>query len=114
MRFLIAGAVCWCALITAFVAVSIWETEEPPRRIVTVDLVELTSDFTLNLAADDLSNKQVEAQSREWAERLQAQIHAVARENNLIILPRSFGVYGAQDITVMIRDAQDHKQEVPE
>ena len=68
---------------------------ETPQRIVTVDLVELTSSFTLDLAAGDLSDDDVKATSRAWAERLQDQLQAVARDNNLIIVPKGVGVYGA-------------------
>lgn len=79
----------------------------PQPAFVTADLAGIATAKTLALASRDLEPKALEDASRQWAGKFQTLLHDVARENNIIILPRGLGIYGAPDITAELRQMME-------
>ena len=78
-------------------------TEEEPPRLVTVNATALVSEKIIELAEGDLTDEEAEERALEWADELNRQVGALSEARNLVIVPASFGVHGAPDLTSLVR-----------
>lgn len=77
--------------------------------VAVVDILGLTRDRVLILARSDLDDESVARQADLYGQRLTDTLARVAKDNKVVILPRSLGVHGAPDMTAQIRHLLDNQ-----
>lgn len=94
---LLIGFLTMLSLATICVAIIV--TEDRQHQIVSIDIAKMTKEFTIELAAKNVSQEQMKTQIHTWSHALQAELLHFATEHRFIIFPTGLGIVGIKDIT---------------
>jgi hypothetical protein len=73
------------------------------KQIVTVDILNITRDFTISLAKSNMSDEQIIAEIQGFSVELDHLLTSLSKENNIIIMPSQAVSSGVQDITQHVK-----------
>ena len=86
-------------MLGATIVLLFFHVVEPPRQIVTVDVTGLINHFVKQEAGAKLPVEQLRKQVNAFGQALDTTLKTLARDHQLILLPKEAVIAGAKDIT---------------
>ena len=87
---------------------------EPPRQIVTVDVTSIITRFVKMEAESKLPKPQLQQQVNTFGEALDHTLKTIARDQQLILLPKEAVMAGARDISREVETRVNAQLAIPD